>query len=67
MTAVNYARNRVTRELLFIGPGEVPADEYLDPEWAWNTAPKPHPRAHLAMTIGESPQSYAERVRRQRS
>lgn len=67
MSAIDYARNRTTRELVFLQPGEVPQHEHLQPEWAWFHPPKPHPRAQFAMRIGESPQSYEVRVRSERS
>ncbi len=67
MSATNYARNRNTRELVFLQPGEVPRHEHIDPEWAWFQPPKPHPRAQFAMRIGESPQSHETRLRLERS
>lgn len=65
MRAINYARHRTTRQIVFFAKGESPPDEMIDTSWAWFVPPV-HPRANEVMLIGESTVNWQDRMRGKR-
>lgn len=63
---VNYARNKKTREYIFLHKGEFCPGNVKEDDWVWFQPPLGHPRAKYFVLVGESSRNFMDRIARQR-
>jgi hypothetical protein len=64
---VNYARNRITHQYIFLERGEFAPLNIDENQWVWYDFPLGHPRARYFTLVGESATNRTERLRRRGS
>lgn len=63
MTAINYARNLLTRQYVFLAKNERPDPQWLDSTWVWHLPPGSGTACESVHLIGEGVAEHCERLK----